>query len=223
VLDLCRSAGVPLHVDAAAGFGHLVSDPVLAEADLVSLSAHKLGGPPGAGALVVRRGLRLAPFIVGGQQERARRGGLENVPGIVGFGAAAAALAEDDGARLRAEEGESRRLVAALWGLARQVPGVSLVGDPDPVERLPHLVCLGVEGVEAEPVLLGLDRGGVAAHSGSACASESLEPSPVLEAMGADPSHSLRLSVGWNTTDDDVAGFGSVFRGVVEGLRALRA
>jgi cysteine desulfurase len=100
---------------------------------------------------------------------------------------------------------------------------VSLVGDPDPEGRLPHLMCLGVDGVEAEPVLLGLDRGGVSAHSGSACASESLEPSPVLEAMGADPSHSLRLSVGWNTTDDDVAGFGAVFAGVVEGLRALRA
>jgi cysteine desulfurase len=80
-----------------------------------------------------------------------------------------------------------------------------------------------VGGVEAEPVLLGLDRAGIAAHSGSSCSSESLEPSPVLEAMGADPSHSLRLSVGWNTTEADVEAFADVFAGVVDGLRALRA
>ena len=86
---------------------------------------------------------------------------------------------------------------------------------------LPHLVCLGVDGVEAEPVLLGLDRAGIAAHSGSACSSESLEPSPVLEAMGVDPSHSLRLSVGWSTGDDDVDAFVDAFEPVVTGLRAL--
>ncbi len=223
VVERCRSAGVLLHVDAAAALGHLPSDPALAEADLVSISAHKLGGPPGSGALVIRRGLRLAPFIVGGQQERARRGGLENVPGIVGFGAAALALAGDGGARLVAEESEARRLTGLLWAAAGAVAGVTLVGDPDPRGRLPHLLCLGVDGVEAEPVLLGLDRRGVAAHSGSACASESLEPSPVLEAMGEDPSHSLRLSTGWNTTDEDVAVFASVFPDVVEGLRALRS
>jgi len=99
---------------------------------------------------------------------------------------------------------------------------VTLIGDADPDHRLPHLVCLGVEGVEAEPVLLGLDRAGVAAHSGSACSSESLEPSPVLAAMGADPSRSLRLSVGWSTTDSDVEGFIASFAPVVESLRALR-
>ncbi len=100
--------------------------------------------------------------------------------------------------------------------------GVTLVGDPDPAGRLPHLVCLGVAGVEAEPVLLGLDRAGVAAHSGSACASESLEPSPVLAAMGEDPNNSLRLSVGWSTADEDVEAFAAAFGAVVAGLRALR-
>ncbi|HLW45999.1 MAG TPA: aminotransferase class V-fold PLP-dependent enzyme, partial [Acidimicrobiales bacterium] len=92
----------------------------------------------------------------------------------------------------------------------------------DPLDRVPHIVCFGVEGVEAEPVLLGLDRAGIAVHSGSACASESLEPSPVLAAMGADPNHSLRLSVGWSTTDDDVDAFGAAFGRVVADLRALR-
>ncbi len=92
----------------------------------------------------------------------------------------------------------------------------------DPTDRLPHIVCLAVEGVEAEPVLLGLDQAGIAAHSGSSCSSESLEPSPVLEAMGVDAERSLRLSVGWPTTDADVDAFGSAFGPVVEALRALR-
>ena len=95
-------------------------------------------------------------------------------------------------------------------------------GRSTPTARLPHLACFGVEGVEAEPVLIGLDRAGVAVHSGSACASESIEPSPVLEAMGVDPSHSLRVSVGWSTTAADVAAFAEAFPAVVAGLRALR-
>jgi cysteine desulfurase len=100
------------------------------------------------------------------------------------------------------------------------VAGVERFGDP--VDRLPHIVCLGIEGVEAEPVLLGLDQDGIAAHSGSSCSSESLEPSPVLEAMGVDAERSLRLSVGWSTSDSDIEAFEASFAGVVDGLRALR-
>jgi cysteine desulfurase len=132
-------------------------------------------------------------------------------------------LSADDGARRQAEEKESRRLVADLLAAAGVVDGVALVGDPDPDGRLPHIVCLGVAGVEAEPVVIGLDKAGIAVHSGSACSSESLEPSPVLEAMGVDASRSLRLSVGWSSTDDDVAAFGRAFPDVVRGLRDLRA
>jgi cysteine desulfurase len=91
----------------------------------------------------------------------------------------------------------------------------------DPVHRLPHIVCVGVDGVEAEPVLLGLDQSGVAVHSGSSCSSETLEPSPVLEAMGVDAERSLRLSVGWSTTDADIGAFEAAFAGVVDKLRAL--
>jgi len=101
------------------------------------------------------------------------------------------------------------------------VDGVRVFGDP--VNRLPHLVCLGVDGVEAEPVLLGLDQSGIAVHSGSACSSETLEPSPVLEAMGVDADRSLRLSVGWSTTDDDLRAFETSFAEVVSQLRALRS
>ncbi len=222
VVDLCRRAGVPVHVDAAAACGHLDLDLTGLDADLVSVSGHKMGGPTGVGALVVRRGLRFEPLVLGGQQERGRRAGMENVPAIAGLGAVAAALSADGRRQLATEAARAGRQVARLAAAALAVEGVSLVGDPDPAGRLPHLVCLGVAGVEAEPVLLGLDRAGIAAHSGSACASESLEPSPVLEAMGVDPSRSLRLSVGWPTTDDDVAAFAGAFGPVVAELRALR-
>jgi cysteine desulfurase len=122
---------------------------------------------------------------------------------------------------MRVETDVARRQIAGVVEAALGVDGVEVVG-ADPDARLPHLVCLGVHGVEAEPVLIGLDRAGVAVHSGSACSSESIEPSPVLEAMGADPSHSLRVSVGWSTTDADCAAFSDEFAQVVAELRALR-
>ena len=222
VVDLCRSAGVTVHVDAAAACGHVPTDLGALDADLVSISAHKLGGAPGAGALVVRRGSRFEPLLVGGAQERGRRGGLEPLPAALAFGAAAAALAAEDGFVLQAEAVRARRQLDALTEAALAAEEVEVVGPPSGEDRLPHLVCLGVHGVEAEPVLVGLDRAGVAVHSGSACSSESIEPSPVLEAMGADPSHSLRVSVGWSTTDADCAAFAEAFPRVVAELRALR-
>jgi cysteine desulfurase len=220
VVGLCRDAGVTVHVDGAAACGHVPMDLTALGADLVSVSAHKFGGVPGAGALVVRRGSRFDPLIVGGEQERGRRGGLEALPALVAFGAAAAALSADD--TLAKEARAARTQIAAVVEEARAVAGVEVVGPASPGDRIPHLVCLGVGGVEAEPVLIGLDRAGVAVHSGSACSSESIEPSPVLQAMGVDPSHSLRVSVGWNTTDDEVAAFGAAFGRVVAELRALR-
>ena len=220
VVELCRDAGVTVHVDGATACGHVPMDLAALGADLVSVSAHKLGGVPGAGALVVRRGSRFDPLIVGGEQERGRRGGLEALPALVAFGAAAAALVTDD--TLAREAEVARAQIAVVVEEARVVDRVEVVGPASPGSRVPHLVCLGVGGVEAEPVLIGLDRAGVAVHSGSACSSESIEPSPVLQAMGADPSRSLRVSVGWNTTDDEVAAFGAAFGRVVAELRTLR-
>jgi cysteine desulfurase len=223
VVALCRAAGVAVHLDAATACGHVPMDLGDLGADLVSLSAHKFGGLPGAGALVVRRGSRFDPLIVGGEQERARRAGLEALPALLAMGAAAAALGADGQRQLGQEAALARRQCAALLAAATAVDEVELVGPARAADRVPHLVCLGVHGVEAEPVLIGLDRAGVAVHSGSACSSESIEPSPVLEAMGVDPSHSLRVSVGWSTTDDDVAAFSRAFVDVVSGLRALRS
>jgi cysteine desulfurase len=222
VVALCRAAGVPVHVDAAAACGHVRTDVGALDADLLSVSAHKLGGVPGAGALVVRRGVRFEPLLVGGAQERGRRAGLEPVTAVLAFGAAAGALAADGGRAVEDEARAARLHIASVLGDALAVDGVEVVGPAEPTDRLPHLVCLGVHGVEAEPVLIGLDRAGVAVHSGSACSSESIEPSPVLEAMGVDPSHSLRVSVGWSTVAEDCAAFGASFGRVVKDLRALR-
>lgn len=215
----CRERGVLVHVDAAQAAGRV---PIRFDdlgADLLSVSGHKLGGPAGTGALLVRRGLRIPPLLVGGEQERARRAGLEPVAALVGLGAACAVLAtptvaigdddnrpagDDRGATtaLDTEATEARRLTDRIRAAVTAIDGVEVYGDPD--HRLPHLVCLGIADVEPQAVLLGLDRAGIAAHSGSACSSESLEPSPVLEAMGVDAHHSLRLSVGWSTADADV-------------------
>ena len=215
VVEVCRGRGVLVHVDAAQAAGHVPIDFVALGADLMSVSAHKMGGPAGVGALLVRRGLRLRPLLVGGDQERARRAGLENVAAVVGWGAAAEAIR----ANLADEESTGRRLTERVIQAAEAVDGVEVLGDP--VDRVPHIVCLAVDGVEPQAVLLGLDQRGIAAHSGSACASEGLEPSPVLEAMGVDAQRSLRISVGWNTTDADIDALLAALPEVLSGLRAL--
>ncbi len=221
IVDAAHERGIAVHVDACAASGHLPLSFAELGADLCSVTGHKLGGPKGAAALLVRRGLRIPPLVVGGAQERGRRGGIEDVAAAVGFGAAAAELGA--GGRLEAEARAAADLVVRAEGAARAVDGIDVYGDPDPVGRLPHLLCLGVAGVEAEPVLLGLDQRGVAVHSGSSCSSEALEPSPVLAAMGVDADHSLRLSVGWDSTPADVERFAAALPEVVAGLRSLRA
>ncbi len=221
IADAAREQGILVHVDACAAVGRVPFSFAGLGADLCSITAHKMGGPKGAGALLIRRGLRIPPFVVGGAQERARRGGLENVAAAVGFGTAAAELL--DGGSLDAEARSARALAERAEAAARAVEGVEVYGDADPDGRLPHLLCLGIAGVEAEPVLLGLDQRGVAVHSGSSCSSEALEPSPVLTAMGVDADHSLRLSVGWSSTAADVDRFAVAFPDVVASLRSLRA
>jgi len=227
VVAACRERKVLVHVDAAQAAGRVPIDFDDLGADLLTISGHKLGGPAGTGALLVRRGLRLAPLLLGGDQERARRAGLEPVAALVGLGAACAALAAQDP---RDESGSDRTVLAVeAEGAQRQtdllrtgvaaIDGVEMYGHPD--HRLPHLVCVGIEGIEPQGVLLGLDRAGVAAHSGSACSSESLEPSPVLAAMGVDAHRSLRLSVGWSTRDADVERVLDALPTTIERLRTL--
>ena len=191
VVERCRDRGVLVHLDAAQAVGRCDVRFTELGADLLSVSGHKFGGPPGTGALLVRRGLRLSPLLVGGDQERARRAGMENVPALVGLGAAADALA----GAVEAEASEQQRLSGRVLDWAVSTEGVSVLGD--------------------------LDQAGVAVHSGSSCSTESLEPSPVLEAMGVDAARSLRISVGWSTGDADVDRLLDSLPGVLERLRAL--
>ena len=207
----CRDRGVLVHVDAAAAAGHDDIDFVALGADLLSVSAHKLGGPKGAGALLVRRGLRLDPFIVGGDQERARRGGLENVPACVGFGVAADAR-------------DTRR--TCPWRSPTPwppPPSSSTASARSATRTIASPTCCASASMASrpKPCSSGSTRRAIAAHSGSACSSEALEPSPVLLAMGVEAERSLRVSVGWSTTDDDVDAFAAAFPQVVDRLRRL--
>ena len=205
-----------LHVDAAQS-GCSLPGVVGLGADLVSVSGHKLGGPAGAGLLVLRRNLRIPPLLVGGDQERARRAGLENIAAVLGLAAVADELASDGAA----ESARLRSLSQKVIEWADSTEGVSVLGDR--VERSDHLVCVQLEGIEPQPVLLGLDQRGVAVHSGSSCSSEAFDPSPVLEAIGADAQRSLRISVGWSTTPGDVDRATSALTEVVAELRTLGA
>ncbi len=212
----CRDRDVLLHVDAAQAVGQVPVDFGALGIDLLSFSGHKFGAPPGTGGLLIRRGLRIRPLLVGGEQERLRRAGFENIAAIAGLGSACEVLA--DGSLSRGAV-ESRRFTDRVLNSVPELDGVCVYGDP--VGRLPQILCLGISGIEPQAVLLGLDRRGIAVHSGNSCASESLEPSPVLEAMGVDAHHSLRISVGWNTTDGDIDALLTALPDVIAELRGL--
>ncbi len=214
VVAACRERGVLVHIDAAQTVGRIPLEFSSLGADLVSVSGHKLGGPPGIGILLVRRGVRLRPLLVGGEQERARRAGMENVVGAVGLAAALASI------EVEHEAARQRELTNRLRDVLTDVDGATLYGNPS--WRAPHLVCAGIADIEPQALLLGLDRRGIGAHSGSACASEGLEPSPVLEAMGVDAHRSLRVSVGWSSTEADIDAFAAGLPAVVAELRSLR-
>ena len=202
VVRIAHARGVPVHTDAVQAAGHLSLDVEDLGVDLMSIAAHKFYGPKGVGALYVRRGTRLLPQVQGGGQERGRRSGTENVPGVVGL-AEALALAQDErlsvGPRLRAL---SERLIAEL---PQRVPGCRVTGHPS--DRLPGHASFVFEDVEIAPVLLGLDQRDIWASSGSACTSGSSEPSHVLLAMGLSREWvygALRLTFGLENTAEDV-------------------
>ena len=187
--------------------------------DLLTFSGHKVNGLKGAGGLIARKGIELAPVLHGGHQERGRRGGTENVVGIVGMGKAFSIL----GADMESEVSETRRLRDKFEKtLFTRIPDLVLNGHP--TERLPNTVNISFRFVEGEALLLNLDMMGVACSSGSACTSGSLEASPILTAMGADPvdaQGALRFSLGMGNSDEDVEYSAGVIEAVVEKLRAM--
>jgi cysteine desulfurase len=216
---ICRARKIPFHIDAVQAGGALPIDVVALHADLLSLSAHKFYGPKGVGILYVRQGMRLLPQLQGGSQERGRRAGTENVAGIVGA-AIALRLAYEDLPTVMPRIIKLRnRLLDGLLS----VPGSQLTGHP--TGRLPNNASFCFEGVEGESILLNLDLLGIAASTGSACTSGSVDPSHVLLAMGLPPevAHgSLRLTLGKGNTDEDVDTLLKVVPGIIEKLRNLR-
>ena len=198
---VCKEAGVPFHTDAVQAVGHLQINVKEQNIDMLSLSGHKFHGPKGVGALYVRRGLPLVNVIEGGAQERGKRAGTENLPGIVGM----AAALEDACANLEANNKKVTALRDKLIEGLSKIPHSALNGDP--VNRLPGNVSFCFEGIEGESLLLLLDMQGVAASSGSACTSGSLDPSHVLLAIGRvhDVAHgSLRLSLSHYNTEEEM-------------------
>jgi cysteine desulfurase len=200
--EIVHDEGGLLHVDAIQAFGKIPFDIKDLNADLVTLSAHKIGGPKGVGALVLSEGLNgLEPLLRGGGQELSRRAGTENVAGIAGFGAAtraAIAAQPTDVARLA---GLRQRLEEGL----RETPGTIVFSEAAP--RLPNTTLVTVPGLKAETAVIGFDLAGIAVSSGSACSSGKVQPSHVLEAMGFKgdiAQGAVRLSLGWSTSDADV-------------------
>lgn len=216
---ICRARGVPLHTDAVQAAGSLPLNVNELNVDLLSLAAHKIYGPKGVGVLYVRRGTPLLPQINGGGQERRRRAGTENVAGIVGM-ATALRLAEAERERYAAHCTALReRLVA---GLLDRIPRAYLNGHP--TQRLPNNVNVAFDYVEGESVLLLLDQHGIAASSGSACTSGSLEASHVLLALGAPHERaigSVRFTLGKSTTAEDIDYLLDVLPPLIERLRAV--
>ena len=199
---ICRENGVPFHTDAVQAVGALPLDVAALNVDLLTMTAHKFYGPKGVGLLYARRGVPLLPQVNGGGQERRRRAGTENVPGIVGL-AVALRLAEER------RPSESIRMTdlrdRLIDGVLEHIPGARLYGHR--TKRLPNNVNLGFDCIEAESILLLLDQHGICASSGSACTSGSLEPSHVLLALGVQAdaaTGSLRLSLGSENTDADI-------------------
>jgi cysteine desulfurase len=202
VADIVHKAGGLLHVDAIQAFGKIPFELGMLRADVVTLSAHKIGGPKGVGAVVLAEGLQgLEPLLRGGGQELGRRAGTENVAGISAFGAAAKAAMtalRDDAARLKT-------LRDSLEDGLRQTPGMIVFSDSVP--RLPNTTLFAAPGLKAETAVIGFDLAGIAVSSGSACSSGKVQPSHVLAAMGFGrelAQGAVRLSLGWSTSQADI-------------------
>ena len=201
---VAKAHGVRVHSDAVQAAGRVPVDVQTLGVDFLALSAHKLGGPKGVGVLVIREGASLPAFIAGGGQERRRRAGTENVAAIAGFGAAAEAAQRDLGAMDRVA-GLREQLEARVRATA---PSAVVIGAG--AERLPNTTNIALPGTSAETLVIALDLAGLAVSAGAACSSGKVGASHVLEAMGVEPAvarAAIRVSLGWSTTQDDIAAF----------------
>ena len=217
---IAREAGIPFHTDAVQAAGSTCLDVRKTGADLISLSAHKIYGPKGIGALYIRRGTRIANLIFGGAQERGMRAGTENTPGIVGFGKAMEIAVRDREENVR----KNRKLQALMiCTVLADIPGAALNGETE--NRLDNNCHFSFDGIDGEALLLRLDLAGIAVSGGSACASGSPEPSHVLRAIGLDERRegSIRITTGRDTTEEDVLSAIRTIREIVEDLRGAKS
>jgi len=222
IREICRIAkerGVFVHTDAVQGVGKVPLDMEELPVDLLSFSGHKFHAPKGIGGLFIRRGLKIRSFIIGGHQERSRRGGTESMPLIVGMGKAAELVGsklEDEDTRVRALRDKLEK------GILSRIPDTEVNGNSD--NRVPNTTNIGIHFIEGEALLLAMDKHGICASTGSACASGSLQPSHVLRAMGVPFTSihgSVRFSLSTYNTEEDVDYVLEVLPGIVEQLREL--
>ncbi len=219
VCSLARQHGVFVHTDAVQAVGKIPLDFSRLPVDLASFSGHKFHAPKGVGGLFIRRGLKIRPFLIGGHQERSRRGGTENLASIVALGRAAELAATrltDEATRVRALRDRLEK------GILAKIPNAEVNGDPD--HRVPNTTNIGIHFIEGEALLLALDKQGICASTGSACASGSLQPSHVLRAMGVPFTcvhGSLRFSLSAYTTQEEVDYVLETLPGIVGRLREL--
>jgi cysteine desulfurase len=218
IAEISRKCGIPIHTDAVQSVGKIPTKVRDLNVDLLSMSGHKIHGPKGIGALYIRKGTRIVPFMTGGSQERKRRAGTENVPAIAGLGAAARLAGE----RLPEMQTRIARLRDRLEQEARtRIDGVRINGQ---AARLPNISNLSFDGLEGEAAVIALDLEGIALSTGSACSSGSLDPSHVLIAMGLRPEivqSSLRFSLGYHNTEEEIDRTLQKLETIVQRLRKL--
>jgi len=220
IARIARGHDALFHCDVAQAAGRIALDAAAIGADLVSLSAHKLGGPPGIGALVVAGGMELTPLLRGGGQESGRRAGTENLPGIAGFAGAAGAAATQIAVYDRIRE--LRDSLEA--GIAAIAPDAVVLGAAVP--RLPNTTAVAMPGVSAETQVIALDLDGVMVSAGAACSSGKVGPSHVLQAMGVGPDlvvSTIRVSLGWTSSEADVGHFLEAWAALYRRCRGRRA
>lgn len=215
---LCRQAGVLFHTDACQTVGHLPVNAKALDVDLLSISGHKFGGPPGVGALYVRRGTPIAAYPCGDDRERRRRSGVENVPGVAAMAAALGARLDDMADQAARQWALTDRLRTEI---VRRVDGARVYGHP--TQRVPHLVCFSVPDLDAEIMSMALDDRGFRIAAGSNCSGAAGEASSVLEHMGVPATVSFRIGVGPDTTEADADRLLDTLPGLVSDLRQVRS
>jgi cysteine desulfurase len=198
VIEIARERKIPVLVDGCSAFGQVQINLKDLGADYFSLSSHKMGGPPGIGALIISPKVRIKS-IFPGSQERGRRGGFENSIAIAGFGAVCKELYEG---AIDRDFAKNQMLSQLALKELSAISDVHIYGDLD--NKLPHIICVGIDNLKGEAIVMYLDQRNIFIHSGSACGGESLEPSKVLSAMGLSDDTSIRISFGWETTKDDI-------------------